>query len=129
MADLAALRQQLADALNTLPDMRAEPYIPDQIQPPVVIVEPDFVDWSQGTFLRGFEPWTFLIRILLPLAGGNVAAQKLRDEYLGGPSKDIKDAIQSNIPTAFVESARKFDAWEYAGVQYLGVEIPVRVIA
>lgn len=128
MADLAALRQQIADAINTLPDMRAWPYIPDQIQPPVVIVEPDSVDWSQGAFARGAEPWTFLVRILLGLAGGNVAAQKNRDEYLGG-SHDIKDAIEANIPTAFVERAQKFDAWTYAENEYLGVEFPVYVVA
>lgn len=128
MADLAAIRQQLADAMNTLPDIRAWPYIPDQIQTPTVIVEPDFVDWSEGAFARGAEPWSFLVRVLLSLAGGNVTAQKERDTYLGG-LHDVKDAIQTAMPNAFVSSARKFDAWEYAGVQYLGVEVVVDVIA
>ena len=130
MADLAALRQQIADAINAgLPDPIAMPYIPDQIQPPVAIVEPDYIDWDEGGMARGAEHWHFLVRVLLSLAGGNVAAQVARDEYLGGPARDIKDAIQAAMPNSSVSSARKFDAWEYAGSQYLGVEFAVLVIA
>lgn len=128
MADLATLRQEIADAINTLPDIRAWPYIPDTPQPPLVIVEPDVVDWSQGAYQRGAEPWTFFVRALLSLAGGNVAAQKTRDEFFGG-IRDIKAAIEANVPSTFVSSARKFDAWTYAEIDYLGVEIVVEVIA
>lgn len=129
MADLAPLRAQIADAANTgLPDPIVLPYIPDQIQTPVGIVEPDLVDWSSGAFGRGAEPWSFLIRFLLSLAGGNLEAQIARDEFLGG-AKDIKDAIEVAVPTAFVSSARKFDAWTYAEADYLGVEFTVDVIA
>jgi len=127
MADLAAIRQQIADAMNTLPEMRATPYIPDQVQPPAVIVEPDYVDWDAGGMARGAEHWYFLIRVLIGLAN-NTAAQKNRDEYLGG-GRDIKDAVQAAMPNSSVSSARKFDAWTYAGVDYLGVEFAVLVIA
>lgn len=130
MADLAALREQIADAINAgQPDPIAVPYIPDQIQTPVAIVEPDQVDWSSGAFARGAEPWSFLVRILLSLSGGNVEAQKLRDEFFGGPARDIKDAVESVMPNAFVSTARKFDAWEYSQVPYLGVEIVIQVRA
>ena len=129
MADLAALREQIADAANTgQPDPVILPYIPDQIQTPVGMVEPDYVDWSEGAFGRGAEPWSFLIRILFSLTGGNMEAQMARDEYLGGV-RDIKDAVEAQIPNAFVSSARKFDAWTYAETDYLGVELVVDVIA
>ena len=129
MADLAALRQQIADAANTAqPDPVVLPYIPDQIQTPVGMVEPDYVDWDEGGFARGAEHWYFLVRILLSLAGGNVEAQIARDEFLGG-ARDIKDAIQAAMPNSSVSSARKFDAWTYAETEYLGVEFTVLVIA
>ena len=127
MADLAAIRQQIADAMNVLPEMRAWPYIPDQIQPPTALVEPDYVDWDAGAYARGAEHWYFLIRVLIGLTN-NTAAQKERDTFLGG-SRDIKDAVQAAMPNSSVSSARKFDAWTYAGVDYLGVEFAVLVIA
>jgi len=127
MADLAAIRQQIADAMAPLPDLNAWPTIPDQIQTPCALVEPDYVDWDAGAYARGAEHWYFLIRVLIGLAN-NTAAQAERDTFLGG-SRDIKDAIRAAMPNASVSSARKFDAWTYAGVDYLGVEFAVLVIA
>jgi hypothetical protein len=127
MADLAALREQLADAMSTLPDVNVSAYLPDQMHPPAVVIEPDEVDWSAGAFARGAEPWTFLVKVLLSLVN-NSAAQAARDEYLGG-ARDIKAAIETRMPGAFVTAARRFDAYDYAGVTYLGVEFVVNVYA
>jgi hypothetical protein len=127
MADLAALRNQLADAMSVLPDVNVSAYLPDQLQTPAVVVEPDTVDWSQGAFARGAEPWTFSVKVLLALVN-NSAAQVARDEYLGG-ARDIKAAIETRIPGAFVTAARRFDAYDYAGITYLGVEFVVNVYA
>ena len=127
MADLQALAEQIADAINTVPEQNATAGIPDNINTPMVTVEPDLVDWTSGTYGRGFEPWSFLVRVLLGI-GLNSETQKARNEYLGG-SRDIKDAIEANVPSSFVSSARKFDAWTYANVEYLGVEFVVDVIA
>jgi hypothetical protein len=128
MADLIALRQQIADAIApVMPDVNVWPDVPDQIQTPCVVIEPDFVDWASGAFARGAEPWTFLARVLVGTVY-NQAAREMRDSFLGG-TRDVKDAVEAQVPSCFVSSARKFDAWTVAEIDYLGVEIVIEVTA
>ncbi len=134
MADLAAVRAGLAAAINTTGGARAWAYPPDQVQAPAILIEPDEVDWRTA-FGRGHEAWRFMVRILVATAH-NTAAQKNRDTYFGGIA-DIKGAIEGYAPlkngtvaaSAFVSSARKFDAWKYAETTYLGVEVVVEIRA
>jgi hypothetical protein len=134
MADLAAVRHGLADAINTLSGARAWAYPPDQVQAPAILIEPDEVDWATA-FGRGHEAWRFMVRVLVATAH-NTAAQKARDEYFGGVS-DVKDAIEGYPPltngvaasSVFVSRARRFDAWKYAETTYLGVELVVEIRA
>jgi hypothetical protein len=134
MADLAAVRTGLADAINTLPGVRAWAYPPDQIQAPAILVEPDEVDWATA-FGRGHEAWRFMVHVLISTVN-NTASQKARDEFLGGIS-DLKDAIEGYMPlhdgtvaaSVFVRSARRFNAWKYGETTYLGVEVVVEIRA
>lgn len=134
MADLEAVRQAMADALNTLPEMRAWPQVPDQLQSPAAVIEPDEVDWSTA-MQRGHDKWTMLVRILVGIANSR-AAQIERDKHFGGV-KDVKDALESHVPLkdgtvahdVFVSRARKFDTWTFGESVYLGVEIVVDVYA
>lgn len=134
MADLSALRHGLAAAINTLGDVRAWAYLPDQVQVPAVLIEPDAVDWTTA-FARGHESWTLLVRVLVSTSH-NTAAQKARDEYFGGVL-DIKNAIEGYAPlkdgtvaaSAFVRRADRFDAWTYAEITYLGVNLVVEIRA
>lgn len=133
MADLAAIRKELAEAMKAQ-GLRAYADNPAQLHAPAAIVEPDNVDF-RGAMQRGTEQWRFLIRYLCGTASVRAAEQE-RDKVFGGV-KDIKDAIESHIPLrdgtaaddVFVAEARRFDSWEYAGVVYLGVEFQVEVYA
>lgn len=131
MADLAAIRAELAAALNTLPDGRAEPYRPDTINPPLLVVEPDEVNFK-GAFGRGAEMWVFRVIALLGTVQ-NLSAQKLRDEFFGG-IRDVHDAIEDHdygtaADDVEVVRAESFDTLTVSGVDYLGVFILVQVIA
>jgi hypothetical protein len=134
MADLAAVRNGLADAINTLSGARAWAYPPDQVQAPAILIEPDEVDWATA-FGRGHESWRFLVHVLISTVN-NTAAQKARDEYFGNVS-DLKDAIEHYAPlkdgtvaaSVFVRNARRFSAWKYAETTYLGVEVVVEIQA
>lgn len=114
--------------------MAAHPDNPRQIHAPCAIVDVQDVDFRTA-MQRGHEKWTLLVRYLCGTASLD-AANTERDRVFGG-SKDIKDAIEGHVPLrdgtaahdVFVAEARRFDAWEYAGVTYLGVEFVVDVYA
>lgn len=133
MADLAAIRQAIADALTAAGHV-AHPDSPEQLHPPAALVDVQDVDFRTA-MQRGHEKWTFLVRYLCGTAS-LAGALKERTAVFGG-AKDIKDAIEGHVPLrdgtaahdAFVAEARRFDAWEYGGVTYLGVEFVVDVYA
>lgn len=135
MAGLAEVRQAVADALNTIDGLRATAVL-EQMQPPMAVVEPDRVDWRTA-MQRGHDAWTLLVRVLLGMASQR-AAELARNEFFdaGGP-RDVKDVIEAHVPLrdatvahdVFVAEARRFDAWEFSGVTYLGVEFVVEVYA
>lgn len=132
MADIAAIREAIANALNTLPDVRAHAHRPDTIQTPALIVEPVEVDFKHA--LGRGELWTFNVVALLGSVS-NTAAQKLRDEYFGG-IRDVYDVIEGHGPLndgtvaddASVPRAESFDTLTVAGIDYVGVLIFVQVI-
>ena len=135
MADLAALRDAIGDALATIPSIQVQRRPGGTVHTPAAIVEPGEVNWRGTAMQRGHEKWDMLVRCLVGTAF-NEAAQVARDEFFGG-AKDIKDAIESHVPLrdgtaahdVFVVAARKFDAWTYQGTAYLGVEFNVEVYA
>lgn len=137
MADLAAIRQAIADSLVTAdPEttIKAHARYPDQFHAPAAIVDVDDVDFK-GAMQRGLEKWNILVRYLVSTTNIRGAETK-RDEVFGGV-KDIKDRIEAHVPLrdgtvahdVYVSGARRFDAWEYAGSSYLGVEFVVEVYA
>lgn len=134
MADLAAVRKALADACSTITGLTGYATNPGQLHPPAALVEPQEVDWRTAMG-RGHDKWTFLVRVLVA-STSNEAGQKARDEFFG-TAKDIKDTIEAHAPLrggaaaqdVFVAEARKFDAWEYNGTPYVGVEFVVEVYA
>lgn len=134
MADLAAVRQGIADAINALDGVTAYPRTPGTIHTPCVIVDTEEIDWRTAMG-RGHDKITCLARVLIGMSSGE-AAQVERDAYFGGV-RDIKDAVESHVPLSdgtvaqgvFVSTARKFDSWQLADQLYLGVEILMEVYA
>lgn len=130
---LGAARVAMADAVATT-GLSSHPRVPGIVNVPCAIVEPNEVDWRTAQS-RGHDKWGLLVRVLLSTAS-NEAAQLARDEFFDrGDPKDVKDAVESHVPLrdgtaaqdVFVSSARKFDAWVFAGTAYLGVEFVVDV--
>lgn len=138
MADITAIRDALGDAVETLSTttnpLAVQRFPGGQVHTPCVVIEPGEVDFS-GSMQRGTEKWEFWVRILVSTAFGE-GAHRDRDKFFGGVF-DVKDAIESHVPLrdgsvahdVFVHRARKFDAWTYQGVAYLGVEVTVDVYA
>lgn len=131
---LSDAREAIAAALNTIDGLTGHPRVPGIIHTPCAIVEPGEVDWRTAQ-QRGHDKWDLLIRVLLGTAS-NEAGQLARDEFFDrGQPMDIKDAVESHVPLrdgtaaqdVFVARARKFDAWTFQRVDYLGVEFLVEV--
>lgn len=134
MADLKAIRDALGDAIETLDGLQVQRRPGGIVNPPSVVIEPGEVDFAQS-MRRGTEKWDMLARVLIGTTF-NEAAQTQRDAFFGG-AHDLKDAIESHVPLqdgtaaqgVFVRAARKFDAWQYQGASYLGVEFSIDVYA
>ena len=126
MADLAAIRETLADALNTLPDMNAYPRKPGTINPPCWIVEPALVSW-ETSMGRGVEQWSFDLWGLCGLASSEAAELQL-EKWFGG-IQDVKDAIQSAPLQVFARQAERFDGIQIGQVTYLAVKVQTEVLA
>lgn len=133
MADLSAVRREVAQALDSVPGLRAWAQVPDQIHPPVAIVEPDSVDFRTA-FKRGHDQWTLNVFVLIGTSSSR-AAQIRRDEFFNaGGARDVKDAIEAHdygdaVQDLFVAEARGFNAYEFAGTTYLGVLFVLEVYA
>lgn len=135
MADLAAIRDAIGDAIEAaFTDLNVQRRPGAQVHTPAVVVEPGEVDFARA-MQRGHEKWELLLRVLIG-AAFNEAAHLARDEFFGGVH-DIKDAVEAHAPLrdgtaaqdVLVRTARKFDAWTYQGVAYLGVEFAIDVYA
>jgi hypothetical protein len=136
MADLKAVREAVADALDSIDGLHSHARVPAQIHTPCAIVEPSEVDF-RTSMQRGHDKIDLTVRVLLGTAS-HEAAQLARDEFLdAGSARDVKDAIESHDALrdgtaafdVFVARARKFDAWTFSGVVYLGVEFLTEVYA
>lgn len=133
MADLEKICQEIADVLDTIPELNGM-VVHELIQTPAAIVEPQMVDYQQA-MNHGLERWEIIIRILSSTASER-AGHEARFEFFGG-TKDIKDLLESHVPfrdgtvtqDIFVRQASNFGAWEISGVAYIGGEIAVDVYA
>ena len=130
---LAGAREAIAGAIKVT-GLNAYPRPGGQITPPCALVEPGEVDFRTA-LARGHDKWDLYVRVLLGTASAE-AAQTARDDFFDrGSPVDIKNAIEDEVSLrdgtkaqdVFVASARKFDAWIYSGVTYLGVEFLVEV--
>jgi hypothetical protein len=135
MASLTSIRDGLKTALQSVTGLRAFDTIPDAIAPPAAIVGgPERIQWDL-TFRRASDRYTIPVRIYVGRASERTAQDKL-DGYLAGEgSGSIKEAIEADptlggaVETVRVTEARGYGIYPIGGVDYLGVEFLVDVIA
>lgn len=125
---IADIRQGLADRLATVPDLRVSPYFPDDITPPVGIVDTYRLDFDLA-LRRGSDDITFDVLIvvrrvserqaqsdldtLVPLVKAAIEA----DKSLGGAAQSLQvQSMNGYSPLVVNEST------------YLAASFAVRVI-
>jgi hypothetical protein len=134
MASITKLRQGLANNLNTIPFLRAQPTIPDQITGPVAIVELDHVDHNKA-FHAGSVEYYFNILVVV----GRVverSAQNLMDEFASSTgAKSISIAVQSDRTLGGeayevnVQSMQNYGSLSVGEIDYLSATFTVVVYA
>jgi hypothetical protein len=121
--DLGAVMQQVADRIDTIPDLRVFAYPADKISPPAAIVTYPGTLAYDASYGRGMDHIPDLTVVLLV---GKVSARASRDLITkwvkGSGANSIKAVVESGTYTAF-DTVRvtevTFDVIAIAAVEYL----------
>lgn len=134
MAQLSAIRAGLTANLQSIEGLRTHDTIPDQINVPAAVVGMPKVEFDV-TMVRGADKITVPVRVYASRADER-SGQDLLDEYLDtNGATSVKTAIESDpqlggaAHTLRVTTADGYGVYAIAGVDYLGVEFIVEVIA
>lgn len=120
--DLAAVMDDLGDALATIPGLRVFPYWADRVQPPAAVVGwPDPLTYD-STMARGADQVELPITVLV----GKVDARSSRDllaRYADGSGEaSVKAVVEAHTPSSY-DSVRvtraEFSVATVSGVEYL----------
>lgn len=126
---IADLRAGLAANLATVSGLRVSAYFPDQINPPMAIVDTVRVDFD-SSFNRGSDEITFDVVVVVNRASERAAQQAL-DAYV----PQIKAAVQADetlggaAMSLIVTNAERYTQLAVGDLTYLSATFAVRVIA
>lgn len=135
MASLYEIRAGIRRRASAVSGLRVHGSVPDRLNPPAAFVgAPDRVDFDLA-FQRASDRWTIPLRIAVSRATDR-AAQAALDAYLAGSgAASLKAALEDPegdgdvIDTLRVTEVRAYGVFEHAGVQYLGAELVLDIIA
>ncbi len=103
MADLASIRQALADQLAAVTGTQVSAYMLTNPTPPAIHVFPggdagDF-EYHQASF-GGAELWPFTIQAVAPGASGDIGGQKILDSYIESTgAQSVKAGLEGGDKT------------------------------
>jgi len=109
--------------------------VPGDVPVPGLIIDFDDIDWDL-TFARGADAFTFLVSVLLQSADSTNGQRILRAAMsTGGVGTRIKDVMESDktlgglVSYSLLAGSRKVGVIQYAGVEYIGAELIIEVVA
>lgn len=131
MADVAAIREQIAAALDTISGLRvhADGLWPDTVNPPAACIkpttsEPATLDWS--TMLERFE-----VVVVVRGGGPYESAQKALDPYCASTgASSVQAALMAGLGATLNSlSRREYGVFEIGGAFLAGAAWDLEVIA
>lgn len=132
MPALSAIRQALADRLDTIPGLQAYPTARDQVNVPAAVVLPGGIDYD-ATLARGSDDFTFTVQLLVSQAVDRVAQDTLDGYLASAGTHSVKAAVDGDLDGtvhfARVATAGDYGVVEWHGVQFLGAALTVNVTA
>ena len=125
---IAGIRQGLADVLDTIPDLRVSPYFPDDITPPMAIVDTYRLSFDLS-MARGSDDFTFDVLVVVKRT-----SERAAQESLDGLVPLVKAAIEAD--KSLGGAAQSLQCQEMSGYSplqigettYLAASFAVRVI-
>lgn len=131
-ATLTGIRTGLATRLATITGLRTHATLPDQVNPPCALVQPDGIDFD-ATMGRGLDKYRLTVRLLVARASER-AAQGALDAYLAPTGAgSVKAAIEGDITLGGIVDATRvtratgYGVYEVGGVPYLGCDFAIEV--
>lgn len=91
---IAAIRSALADNLSTIRGLRVSSDMPDQVNPPIAVINLQTVNYD-GAFAGGLVTYNFQVTVIVGRASEREAQRRL-DAYITPGSGSIKDAVESD---------------------------------
>lgn len=88
------IRDALQTNLATISGLRTASEVPDNVNPPIAIVQLQSVDYD-GAFQNGMATYSFLVSVIVGRAAERTSQRKL-NAYASTGSGGIKNAIESD---------------------------------
>lgn len=104
MASLSELREGIAENLSKINGLRVSSFIPDNINPPIAIVNPQGIEYHKA-FANGLNTYTFVVSVLVGRVSERTAQNTLDGYCASSGATSIKSAIESDRTL----SGRAFD--------------------
>jgi len=131
---ITALRDGLANRIGTISGLRTASEVPDNVNPPIAIVQLSNVDYF-GAMANGMTTYTFTVTVIVGRAAERSAQLKLNG-YASSGSGGIRQAIAGDgtlggvAYDSKVESMTNITAVSLGGdVSYLSADFVVTVYA
>lgn len=130
--DIAAVMDEIGDALATIDGLRVFPYYADKVTPPSAVVHwPDSYEFDQ-TMQRGSDLVTVPVTVVVGRADARTSRDRLAQYVKGSGATSVKAAVEQHEPASF-ESARvksvEFGAFTIANSTYLGATFDIEIYA
>lgn len=130
---LAAIREGMAENLQTIAGIRVYEEVPDSPALPCAVIQLDTVNYDVA-FQRGATEYGFIVNLVVTRTTVRRAQRKL-DEFIDDGARSIKTAIESDSTlggSAFdtrVVEVRNIAPVTIGEIEYMAVEFAVTVFA
>jgi hypothetical protein len=132
-SSISDIRQGLADALRTIPNLRVFDLVPDNPNPPGIVISLDRVMYD-SVFARGCDEYEFILHLIVARADDRSGQIRLEEYVAGSGPHSIKAAVESDptltgtAQTVRVSEARNLGTQERAdGLSLLLVDFIVTI--
>jgi hypothetical protein len=136
MASISDLRVGIANNLARISGLRTTNTVPDLVNPPIAMVEPDSTPVSFDIAMnRGLDQFRFTVQVIVARADERSAQNKLDAFCAGSGSYSVKEAIEYDRTLGGVANdCRVTEISSYGSIsanenQYLAAEFSVVVYA
>jgi hypothetical protein len=130
MAKLTEIREALATALRTIPNVQVSAYPLSSPEPPSAHVVPDAMQLHQSFGPDAAQEWSFRVQVFLAFVE-DIGSQKKADQFLEDDL--VTDALEADptlgdLISDLIVDKVEFRMWEPGGQPMVGAEWFIRTL-